>query len=135
MKILRRAKEIDFKLMYSGKICFDELNRIKRLRRVSIKLPHFAHDIAAYRHSLREIYHINGLQPAVIINCVYQNPIIQEKIARTHGHKRSSSYQKFRDRKCNGGSVRQEARKSSDKFISCEIFPIKSPLKRVQQKL
>jgi hypothetical protein len=89
VKILRQAREIDFKLLYSGKLCLDELNRIKRIRRASIKLPHFLQDIALYRHALREICYINGLQQPSIMYHVYKNPIA-EKMAAVHGRKRAS---------------------------------------------
>ena len=63
VRILRNAEDIDFKLLYSGKICFDELNRVKRISRGSVKLPHFLDDMELYRHALQEILQVNCLQP------------------------------------------------------------------------
>ena len=60
--ILRRVNEIDFKLLHSGKICFDELQRIRRIARQDcIKLPHFLRDIVSYRKTLNQIAVTNGL--------------------------------------------------------------------------
>ena len=131
VKILRQAKEIDFKLLYSGKLCFDELNRIKRIRRVSIKLPHFMQDISLYRYALREICYINGLQPPAIKHHVYKNPITEEKMAKVYGRKRRFSSPKLRGRKYD--DVKYEERNVGH-LISCEIFAIKSPLKRACSK-
>ena len=60
--ILRQVNEIDFKLLYAGKICCDELRRIRRIARQDcVKLPHFLRDIASYKKTLNEIALANGL--------------------------------------------------------------------------
>lgn len=60
--ILRQVNEIDFKLFYAGKICCDELQRIKRIARQDcVKLPHFLRDMASYKKTLNEIALTNGL--------------------------------------------------------------------------
>lgn len=60
--ILRQVNEIDFKLLYAGKICCDELQRIKRIARQDcVKLPHFLRDIVTYKKTLNEIALANGL--------------------------------------------------------------------------
>lgn len=60
--ILRQVNEIDFKLLYAGKICCDELQRVKRIARQDcVKLPHFLKDIVAYRKTLNQIALTNGL--------------------------------------------------------------------------
>ena len=60
--ILRQVNEIDFKLLYAGKICCDELQRIKRIARQDcVKLPHFLKDIVTYKKTLNEIALTNGL--------------------------------------------------------------------------
>ena len=60
--ILRQVNEIDFKLMYAGKICCDELQRIRRIARQDcVKLPHFLKDIVTYKKTLNEIALTNGL--------------------------------------------------------------------------
>ncbi|EDO33535.1 predicted protein [Nematostella vectensis] len=62
IQILRQADEIDFKLLYAGKICVDELPRVRRIaRQECIKLPLFLKDMAAYTHSLNEMAILNGL--------------------------------------------------------------------------
>ena len=59
---MRQVNDIDFKLMYAGKICCDELQRIKRIARQGcVKLPHFLKDIVAYKKTLNEIALTNGL--------------------------------------------------------------------------
>ena len=134
VKILRQAKEIDFKLLYSGKLCFDELNRIKRIRRASIKLPHFMEDISAYRHALREICFINGLAPC-IVRYVHFNPIPEDKMAKIYGNKGTSrrfSSAKLKSRKRDELKFRETNK--VDHFINCEIFAIK-PLARVQGRV
>ena len=133
VKILRQAKDIDFKLLYSGKVCFDELhNRIKRIRRVPIKLPHFIQDIGVYRYALREICYINGLQVPTILEYVSKNPIAEEKAVTFHGRKRASRRllsAKSKGRKCD---VSKYEEKNAEHFMSCEIFAIKSSLKQLQ---
>jgi len=60
--ILRQVNEIDLKLLYAGKICCDELQRIKRIARQDcVKLPHFLKDIVTYKKALNEIALTNGL--------------------------------------------------------------------------
>ena len=60
--ILRQVNEIDFKLLYSGKVCCDELRRIRRIaRQECVKLPHFLRDIVSYKKTLNQIALTNGL--------------------------------------------------------------------------
>ncbi|XP_019646994.1 PREDICTED: uncharacterized protein KIAA0895-like [Branchiostoma belcheri] len=62
VEILRNLETIDFHLLYSGKVCIDELPRIRRLaRRDCIKLPHFLLDQEAYRKKLRQMAAINNI--------------------------------------------------------------------------
>lgn len=50
-------------MLYSGKVCWDELGRIKRLARLDcLKLPEFLKDIEKYKKTLRYIAVINGLR-------------------------------------------------------------------------
>ena len=79
VRILRNAGDIDFKLLCSGKLCFDELKRVKRVSRASVKLPHFLDNIALYRYALKEMLYINGLQPIVILHSLRRKPIIQKE--------------------------------------------------------
>ena len=60
--ILQNLEDIDFNLLMSGKICLDELERIKRLSRVNtIKLPKFFQNMKKYKDSLRKIGIQNGI--------------------------------------------------------------------------
>ena len=60
--ILQNLYDVDFNLLMSGKICLDELERIKRLSRVNaIKLPKFFQNMKKYKESLRKIGIANGI--------------------------------------------------------------------------
>ena len=51
-------------MLYSGKICWDEVNRVKRLaRKDCLRLPHFIRDLENYKRKLRQIGVANGLIP------------------------------------------------------------------------
>lgn len=60
--ILRNLENIDFYLLMSGKVCYDELDRIKRVvRKECLRYPTFMRKMASYRKSLRLISTQNGL--------------------------------------------------------------------------
>ncbi|KAI0243036.1 hypothetical protein LSAT2_009090 [Lamellibrachia satsuma] len=62
--ILRHIDSIDFAVLYSGKICLDEINRVHRLCRLDcIRMPSFMRDMVKYRRRLTQIAVINGLIP------------------------------------------------------------------------
>ena len=62
VEILRNLENVNLTTMYSGKVCYDEINRIKRLARMDcIKIPKFAQDAERYKRSLREIGYLNNL--------------------------------------------------------------------------
>ncbi len=62
VEILRNLEMIDFHLLFAGKVCIDELPRIRRLARMDcIKVPQFLMDIEKYKKSLRQIAILNGL--------------------------------------------------------------------------
>lgn len=62
VNILRNIDNIDFNLLMSGKVCYDELDRIKRMvRRDAIKLPVFMKNMGSYIKSLRKMAAINNL--------------------------------------------------------------------------
>lgn len=62
MRILRQANEIDFKLFYAGKICTDELKRVRRIaRRDCLRFPYFLKDMTTYKRILSEIAVMNGI--------------------------------------------------------------------------
>ena len=62
MQILRQVNEIDFKLLYTGRVCVDEIPRVKRVARVEcLRLPHFLKDVSRYKRTLTEIALLNGL--------------------------------------------------------------------------
>lgn len=60
--ILRNLDTIDFIALMSGKICLDEVERIKRIARVNtLKIPKFMKDMKNYKEKLRAIGIINGI--------------------------------------------------------------------------
>ncbi|RUS72668.1 hypothetical protein EGW08_019564 [Elysia chlorotica] len=62
VKILRNMDNIDFNLLMSGKICMDEVDRIKRVvRKDVIRFPTFMKNMAAYRRTLKKMLTLNGL--------------------------------------------------------------------------
>jgi hypothetical protein len=64
VEILRNIEDIDFVILHSGRICWDEVNRVKRMARLDcIRLPLFLKDIGKYKRMLKHIAYINGLGP------------------------------------------------------------------------
>ncbi|XP_070568776.1 microtubule-associated tyrosine carboxypeptidase 1-like [Ptychodera flava] len=64
VEVLRNIENIDFQLLYAGKLCLDEVSRVKRIARMEcIKLPHFLQNIEQYKKRLRYMAQINGLIP------------------------------------------------------------------------
>ncbi|GFS14271.1 hypothetical protein ElyMa_004903400 [Elysia marginata] len=62
VKILRNMDNIDFNLLMSGKICMDEIDRIKRVvRKDVLRFPTFMKNMAAYRRTLKKMLILNGL--------------------------------------------------------------------------
>lgn len=58
--ILRNIDKIDFTVLMSGKVCVDEIQRIKRIARLDcIRLPTFMRKEERYKKFLREIAAIN----------------------------------------------------------------------------
>lgn len=64
VEILRNIDNIDFHVLYSGKVCIDEIPRVRRVARTDcIKTPKFLADIERYKKTLRYMAYINGLGP------------------------------------------------------------------------
>jgi len=62
VEILRNMNTIDFPVMYAGRLCVDEVHRVRRVARMDcIKLPIFLNDVEKYKRSLRHIAVLNGL--------------------------------------------------------------------------
>jgi hypothetical protein len=62
VEILETLDEIDFISLMCGKLCLDEVNRVKRVARTDcIKIPKFLYDLKLYKEKLREIGIINGI--------------------------------------------------------------------------
>lgn len=62
VEILQNLDSIDFFLLMSGKLCLDELEKVKRLAKTDqIKVPAFFKSIKAYKEKLRHIGIVNGI--------------------------------------------------------------------------
>eukprot|EP00826_Nyctotherus_ovalis_P042100 TRINITY_DN4297_c0_g2_i1.p1 TRINITY_DN4297_c0_g2~~TRINITY_DN4297_c0_g2_i1.p1 ORF type:complete len:507 (-),score=120.35 TRINITY_DN4297_c0_g2_i1:51-1571(-) len=62
VKILRKRKEIDFKLLYAGKIAIDDVERMqKKIKTADLKFPWFLKDEQAYLNALDKIAEFNGI--------------------------------------------------------------------------
>ncbi|KAH9490906.1 hypothetical protein Btru_039747 [Bulinus truncatus] len=62
VSILRNVDNIDFNLLMAGKVCTDELDRIKRVvRKDFVRLPTFMQNVTAYKNTLKKIAVMNGL--------------------------------------------------------------------------
>ncbi|CAG5131548.1 unnamed protein product [Candidula unifasciata] len=62
VSILRNMENIDFLLLMSGKLCYDEVDRIKRvIRKDCLRYPSFMNKMGPYRRTLQKICLLNGL--------------------------------------------------------------------------
>ncbi|XP_052808809.1 microtubule-associated tyrosine carboxypeptidase-like isoform X2 [Mya arenaria] len=62
VEILRNLDNIDFRVMMSGKVCWDEISRVKKLARLEcIQMPAFMRNQEKYKKTLKQIAHMNGL--------------------------------------------------------------------------
>lgn len=85
IQVLRQVNDIDFKLLYAGKICVDEVQRIRRIARQDfVKLPHFLKNISAYKRTLNEIALMNGLVQKI------KRPLSSRAAPRTKRKKKNS---------------------------------------------
>lgn len=62
VEILQNLDSIDFVLLMSGKLCLDELDKVKKLARLDqLKLPAFLRNFKTYKDKLRRIAFVNGI--------------------------------------------------------------------------
>ena len=62
VEILRNLDSIDFKVLMSGKVCFDEIQRVKKLARMEcIRMPAFMRNQEKYKKTIKQISQLNGL--------------------------------------------------------------------------
>lgn len=60
--ILRNLEHINFNVLYSGKICWDEVDKVKDIvKKENVKLPKFLRDVTKYKSILRRIGYQNNL--------------------------------------------------------------------------
>ena len=65
VQILRNIEATDFHILCSGRICIDEIGRVRRLvRKGAMKLPLFLKDISNYKKQLNKMAVLNGLVPS-----------------------------------------------------------------------
>ena len=105
MGILRNIDKIDFTLLYSGKVCVDELPRVRRLARLDcLKLPHFMRDMDEYLKQLRTIAAVNGLLP---------KPAVVKKSARASARSKCGSIKRHPSSSSHSSRSRRSMGKSS----------------------
>jgi hypothetical protein len=64
VEILQNIDDLDFNVLFSGKVCVDEVNRVHRLaRKECIRLPTFLDNIEKYKKKLRHIALLNQIPP------------------------------------------------------------------------
>lgn len=62
VEILQSLDTIDFGLLMSGKLCLDELDKVKKIARCDqLKLPAFVKSLKSYKDRLRRIAVVNGI--------------------------------------------------------------------------
>jgi hypothetical protein len=62
IEILRRKEEIDWKLLYSGKISLDDMDNVKDIVNLDcVRLPLFLQDVDLYMKELQEIQDVNEI--------------------------------------------------------------------------
>lgn len=91
IEILRNIENIDFMVLYTGKVCVDEIARIRRVARMDcLKTPGFLQDIEQYKKTLRFMAWKNGLGPrperksnSVKVIKLRHNRITKKKSAQT----------------------------------------------------
>ena len=60
--ILRKRKEIDFETLHSGKICLEDLEKVKRsIRNIGVKFPWFLANKEKYMKVLDKIAEVNNI--------------------------------------------------------------------------
>ena len=66
IELLSNLNTMDWTALYSGRICIDEVPRIRRIvRRDLVALPYFVRDLDRYRRTLADIARVNGIVVAV----------------------------------------------------------------------
>ena len=92
VRILRDTHDIDFKLLYAGRICTDELARVRRIaRRDCLRFPYFLKDVVSYKRILSDIAVLNGLTQNV------KRPIsCRSRVSSRNKNKKRKSPNKFR---------------------------------------
>ena len=85
------------------------------------------HDFSAYRHALREICFVNGLEPPTIMHHAYGDAIFHGKIATARRNKfwmrKSQSSTKLRTKKYDDV---KKGRKDAAEFVWCKATDFKT---------
>ena len=110
VQILRNIDDIDFAILYSGKMSLNELKRIHRLARTDcVYLPHFLKDMSEYRKVLHKMLKLNKLENCKVPKQIKYNN--RKKTKRQGKHKtKNSTDNKF-------------SLKMSEKFVNYKRTP------------
>ena len=116
--ILRNIDDINFNLLMSGKICFDEVSRVKRVARLgSVCLPAIMRDMAEYRKQLKKIAVVNGLHLPHPTHAAPQAYVqrLKERQAGVHRRRKVRKRKKIRASLSKLSCTGSEESKQSDK--------------------
>jgi hypothetical protein len=103
VKMLSDIDNTDWVALYAGRICLDEVPRVRRIvRRDLVHLPHFMADIVKYRRMLVDIGRINGLpgikEPLRINLFIEPHPASNKRKTHSGGKQVSNSTARLADR-------------------------------------
>jgi hypothetical protein len=133
VEILRNIDIIDFLVLYSGKVCVDEIPRVRRVARTDcIKTPKFLTDLERYKKTLRYMAYINGFGPKPVRKKSGKAKSTP-KLTRKQSTNGRNNYASSPDRK-NSRKADQEgnnACSSSPTLYKVKRTPLTQPLSRI----
>lgn len=88
IKILQNLENLDFNVLYSGKLAIEDVNRVKRMARMDcLRLPRFMKNVNKYKRILKKIAAINEistnselLKSESVSPCSQNRKLFREKI-------------------------------------------------------
>ena len=128
--ILRNVDKIDFNILMSGKICYDEIDRIKRIvRKNVIKVPVFMKNMNSYIKSLKKMAALNNLgeiHPLRSPPSAYLRRLDERRSDGTlRKNKKVRSSDKLKGRYIYNGNSRRKSKEDDIKEIKeVESFPV-----------
>jgi hypothetical protein len=105
INVLSNKENIDWVALYAGRICLDEVARVRRIvRRDLITLPHYLSDIVKYRRTMDDIACVNGLSRST--EPILSNVSIGNALVKCRVHHNEEALKKLRG---SGASFRSSA--------------------------